>query len=290
MGTLSSVDEAADELYSGPLGAFVPRRDELAKQARSDGDRELSAGVAALRKPTVGAWLANLLAHQHPEQVQQLIELGAALREAQSVLDPDQLRALGRQRYQVVAELVALARRRAAELGQRTGDAAATELEGTLGAALSDPEAAHALVQGRLTHGLVYAGFGETGSTTATRAAPARAAGRPARAAPAKADPAERIDAAERALTQARLQAAEAAAEAAKAAEDVEREQAQVTDSESRVAQLTSALAAAEQALTALGTQLAAARKEQRRRADLANAAERKADDAARTVTALREE
>jgi hypothetical protein len=154
------VAEAADGLYAGPVADFVRARDALVKQARADGDSVLAASLAKLRKPTAGARLANLLVREHREQVEELVGLGAALREAQDELDPDQMRVLGRQRQQVVQALVELGLGSAAALGEPTGPAAAQELGATLTAALVDPDAATQLLTGRLAAGLAYAGLG----------------------------------------------------------------------------------------------------------------------------------
>ena len=67
-----SVDEIADELYRLPLSEFTSSRDARAAEAARAGDRELSAAVKKLAKPTTGAWLANLLAHERPDDVENL--------------------------------------------------------------------------------------------------------------------------------------------------------------------------------------------------------------------------
>ena len=65
-----TLDEAAAELYALAPADFVTRRDVVVAQARADGDRSLGAQVAKLRKPTVGAWLANLLVHEQRAQIE----------------------------------------------------------------------------------------------------------------------------------------------------------------------------------------------------------------------------
>lgn len=56
VSALPGFEAITDELYEGSPAAFVARRDELAKQARSSGDRVLATAIKALRRPTVGAW------------------------------------------------------------------------------------------------------------------------------------------------------------------------------------------------------------------------------------------
>ena len=80
------LDGVLDELYGAPPERFTARRDELARQARADGDKDLAATVHALRRPTAAAWVVNCLARQAPDAVGGLVELGVRMREAQSVL------------------------------------------------------------------------------------------------------------------------------------------------------------------------------------------------------------
>ena len=293
-----TVQDATGALYAGHPADFVARRDELVRAARADGDRELATQIAALRKPTVGAWLANLLQREHRDQLEQLVELGAALREAQDVLDPEQLRALGQQRYRVVSALVVLARRTAADLGRPASAAAAEELESTLTAALADPDAAAALLSGRLTHGLAYAGLGFDDSSpppgSADRAAPApravHAAEPPveARDAAQAAARAARIDTAERDLAQARLQAAAAASEAADAQRRHDVAQHTSAQAAERVERLGRELAGAEADLRSAKAELGAAAQEQAATGRAAAAALRRAERAGRSLDALR--
>ena len=100
------LDGVLDELYGAPPERFTARRDELARQARADGDKDLAATVHALRRPTAAAWVVNCLARQAPEAVGGLVELGMRMREAQSVLSGSQMRTLSRERQRVLADLV----------------------------------------------------------------------------------------------------------------------------------------------------------------------------------------
>jgi hypothetical protein len=167
-------DRVADELYALSPGEFVPARDQLAATARAEGDVGLSAAIKKLRKPTTSAWLANLVVRERAHDVHQLIELGSGLRVAQHELAGQQLRDLSGRRHEVVTAL----RREGQGLGRRAGvavnDAALDELEGTLEAAIADPDAAVALRSGRLTSALRYAGtgLGEVSSTAGPSARP----------------------------------------------------------------------------------------------------------------------
>ena len=55
-------EEAADALYAAPAADFIATRNELAKQLKADGDQLGSTRLKAMRKPTVAAWVANLVA------------------------------------------------------------------------------------------------------------------------------------------------------------------------------------------------------------------------------------
>jgi hypothetical protein len=150
----------ADELYGLPPSAFIQARDGRADQARAAGDKDLAAAIRKLRRPTVSAWLVNLLARDVPGQVDELLELGGSLREAQQALAGDRLRELSTQRRRLVTGLVQEARRLAEQAGQPFGAQAEREVRDTLEAALADPAVAEAVRSGRLTTALSYAGLG----------------------------------------------------------------------------------------------------------------------------------
>jgi hypothetical protein len=181
----SELDQLADELYTLGPEEFIPARDAKVRAARADGKAALAADLKALRKPTQGAWLVNLLAHERPEDLSRLLDLGASLREAQASLQGDELRRLSAQRSQVVAALA----RDALDLGRGAGRAPTAgvqrEVEQTLEAALADPQAAATVRAGRLSSALSYAGFGTPAEDGAV---PKRATTRPAAPRP-KRDP-----------------------------------------------------------------------------------------------------
>jgi hypothetical protein len=149
----------AEALYGLLPAQFTAARDAQAAEARRAGDKQLAAEIKALKKPTVGAWLANLLVRERRAQVEQLLDLGAELRQAQAGLAAGELRRLSQERHTVVASLRNEARTLARDAGQPVSDAVAQELEATLEA---DAEAADALRSGQLTAGLHYSGLGLT--------------------------------------------------------------------------------------------------------------------------------
>jgi len=148
--------EVADELYALPLDRFTPERDARAKAAK--GDRDLVAALKALRKPSLAAWVVNLLVRRESGQVEQVLAIGAALREAQEGMDGAELRALTKQRRQLTSAVTARARALAADEGVRVTQSVADEVEGTLTAGLVDPEAARAVRSGLLVRTLKTTG------------------------------------------------------------------------------------------------------------------------------------
>lgn len=187
---MSELDEVVDDLYSGAPSDFIARRDAAVKAARADKDRELATAIGELRKPTVSAWLVNLLVRDDAALAGQIVALGEGLRDAEKSLDGPALRELSKQRRQLVRSLVARARKLAQPTGQKIGDAVVQELDATLTAALADPAVAREVVSGRLTAAREYAGFGsaDTSDSSAPAATPAP---KPPKSAPApKATPA----------------------------------------------------------------------------------------------------
>lgn len=151
--------ELADGLYALPLGDFTPARDALVKEHRAD--KELAARIKALKKPSLAAWVVNLLVRRDAAQVDQVLQVGTALREAQANLDGEELRALTRQRRQLTAAVTTQARGLAREEGVKVTPAVADQVEATLTAAMVDEGAARAVRSGLLVAALVATGVGE---------------------------------------------------------------------------------------------------------------------------------
>ena len=221
-----NLEQVADELYALTPAAFTAARDEQAGQARASGDADLAGAIRKLRRPTVSAWLVNLLAREDGGQVDDLLELGQSLREAQRALDGARLRDLSAQRRRLVAALTQEAQRLAAQAGQTVSAQVEREVQDTLEAALADQGMADAVRSGRLTKALSYAGLGEgigISDAVAVWSAPAArpprqpAPSRPARKARAAPDDAHETKEAARARREA--EAAERARQEAEAAE-----------------------------------------------------------------------
>ncbi|MHA7280445.1 transposase [Arthrobacter sp. MDT2-2] len=151
--------EQAAALYALPLDRFTEERNAAAKKATQEGDRELAATLRKLPKPASAAWLVNVLVDRRREEVEQVLELGASLKEAQESLDRAQLHALGQQRQRLLAAVARQSLDAAADLGHDVGPAALPGVEQTLRAALADPAAAAAVLTGRLVRTLEATGW-----------------------------------------------------------------------------------------------------------------------------------
>ena len=148
-------DALADELYGLPPGEFTRARNDAAKQADTlERDR-----IMALKKPSAAAWVVNLLVRHRPDQVEQILELGEQLREAQGDLDRDAVAELSRQRRQLVGALAKSGAALADVAGQKVSNSVVDEVAQTLQAGMSDVDAAAAVRTGRLVRSLEAIGL-----------------------------------------------------------------------------------------------------------------------------------
>src|SRR3954453_20759084 len=140
------LDSVAEDLYGLPPDEFTAARDEAATQAT---DSVLKKAIKSLRKPTVSAHAVNQLVRQHPDEIDDLLDLGDELRSAMSGNKGD-VRRLTEQRRDLISSLVA------ADLPAAVRD----DVTATLEAGTADPELGAAVRSGRLVKPLRYAGFG----------------------------------------------------------------------------------------------------------------------------------
>ena len=230
------IDQRIDGLYAGELDRFTPDRDALAKELTSAGDKEGGRRVKALRKPVVSAWALNVLAHEDPEAIGELLELGGRLRDAQrraiSGGDVEPFREATDERRRLVSELAGKTSailERSGSASAANGDAVVTTLE----AAAAEEEAGDLLRSGRLVKPLrPPSSFGGEGLRVLE-------GGRQA-AASAKPDP----RAAEATRLERELRATEVRER--RAAETVEREKTRVEELERRRSEARERLRAAE--------------------------------------------
>jgi hypothetical protein len=281
---VGDLDAALAALYRLPLEQFVPTRDQLARRLRAAGDRDSARQVAALRRPPVSAWAANQLPHAAPNAVAELLEAGAALRQAQQDAlagQPGaarQLRTATAHLRAAITRLSARAETLLTRAGHAASDATLARLAATLQAAATGDEATRAaLAQGRLPGDQDPAGFG-----LEVVPAPAEPA------APVTAEPEAPVDRADARREQARAAARRALEQTRRAAEQSQAvlDQAQVlAASRQEVAQ--QAQQRAEQVTAAaqdLADQAAAAATAAEEARQAADAAERDADEVADRV------
>ncbi|MER8184668.1 hypothetical protein [Kitasatospora sp. NPDC094015] len=239
-------ETVADELYGLPPTGFTAARDAAVRQAGAEGDRALAGRLGGLRRPTRGAWLANLLVRAHPAEIGPLLELGEGLREAQRGRTGTRLRELSERRRELVDALTRQAEEAAAADGLPAGEPALRDLEQTLRAVLADPRAADAFAAGRLTTGLDdAAALPAATAATGPHPGPARTRERRTTAKDRTTAKAAREAAAQQASQRAAVKTAEKAA--ARAAAELERRTARYEDAVARAERTAEALARAEQ-------------------------------------------
>lgn len=278
------------DLYALPPEEFTAARDAAV---------QLDPTLKALRRPTVSAWLVNLLVRREPALVEQLLSLGVQLAQAQRSGAAGALRDLGAQRRALVEAVAG----RSLELGARRATTATrAEVVGTLEAALADADSAAAVRSGRLVRPLSYAGFGEVDLAGAVAPAGSGTAGSPTAGTPTRRRPPTRqavatasgravVAAAERAAQEAAgtlddaVRTAEQARQAAdRARRTAEQAAQQEATAASRVTDREVAVQTARQALVAAAETLTGRRDEQQQARTDPAAAERAA---ARAVTAV---
>jgi hypothetical protein len=240
------IDSVAEELYSLPPGDFTAARNAREKEAKAIGDKQLATAIHDLGKPNTAAWLANQLIREHSDEVQPLLDLGAALREATAMLDGDQLRELGKRQHQLVYALVLKAKALATAAGHKVSQDTARGLEDTLHAALADKSAADQLSAGRLTNTLQSTGFPPTEINMS--AGPSPDPPSPSTAKDGSAEPRrmDRLRRAERDEQQARADAQEAADRQQQAEAAADHAETAVRDAASVVSRLRADLEKAE--------------------------------------------
>jgi len=229
----------ADDLYALTLAEFTPARDAKVKELKGT---DLAKEVKALKKPSLAGWVVNLLVRHEPEQVDQVLQVGAALREAQASMSGDDLRQLTRQRRQLTAAVTTQARRLAREHGQKVTEAVATQVEATLTAAMVDEECAKAVRSGLLLGPLAATGVDDVELDRAVALPEALGFVATTRDAPEPTKPDLHVvpdpDRDEKALAAARETLAEAEGELSEATETLDTASQELADLEARSMQI----------------------------------------------------
>lgn len=151
--------DAARAIYAAPLSDFIGVRNEQVRELKSNGDIETAQQVAAFKKPSAAADLVNRLVRHEPELTDEIDELGARLRAAQVDADAAALRALDKERRDLVGRCVAAARDHARAAGKVATDATLRDVEQTMWAAIIDARAGATVRAGLLVQPLSAGGF-----------------------------------------------------------------------------------------------------------------------------------
>jgi hypothetical protein len=232
-------DDVVDGLYELDPNDFVAARNDLVKRLKKEGEKARAAEVATLKRPTPAAWAVNQLARRHREELEELVRLGEALRDAQDRAlagdDPGDMRQAGRARRDAVARLAERADRLLVERGGAAG-AHAGDVTGTLEAASLDAEAGAAVLVGRLSTELEPpSGFGLFDMSVAPaprpkpKPAPAQEPAVSERDERARREAEEAVDEARRRWEQRTAQAKEAVARVAAGRRAVQEAEAEIT-------------------------------------------------------------
>jgi DNA repair exonuclease SbcCD ATPase subunit len=98
-------DDGLDDLFQGPLDAFIKRRDALAAERKKAGDKPGAAAVKALAKPAASAHAVNRLWSSRRDDFDALLAAGEALREAVRQGGGDAVREAQKRQRALVGEL-----------------------------------------------------------------------------------------------------------------------------------------------------------------------------------------
>ena len=238
------LEDAVGELYALSPDEFTGRRNELAAEAKDNGDRSLASAIGNLRRPTIAAWLVNLLARERRADLDPLLELARDMRDAHRQMDGARIRELSSKRQDILQSIITTA---SSVTDRPVGDSALQQVRETYEAAIADEAAEAATLSGQLTTSLSYSGFGEVDLTEATALPSTRrhlhvVKTPPAEAAPAKPAGVDRkaaaVATAEAAVAAAQQAAAEWAHESMSATASFDRAKQEHDDLVARIAQL----------------------------------------------------
>ncbi|MEU9163446.1 hypothetical protein AB0D29_24650 [Streptomyces sp. NPDC048424] len=273
------LDAVATELYGLRPEEFTAARDAHVAEARRAGERDVAKRIAALRKPTLAVWAANLLARADADQARRLLVLGRELREAHRTLAGEDLRKLSHQQHVVIAAMATEARRLAGGAGQEVSEGVQREVEQILRTVLADPDAAETWARGVLAKAPPQVvGFAELApvDVPGTAPPPKRRKAEPEAEAAAKAD------------NRAAQAQARARAEADRTDREAELAEEALATAESERARARAALGALDEQIRDLRAQLDRTRQERDRLGAAAKEADRRHRQAAREAKTAR--
>jgi hypothetical protein len=163
LAVVPELDEELDRLYGLPLDEFTAARNELATRLRKAGQADAAERVRTLRKPSVAIWTVNRLARRHPDEIEELVENGQGLRDAQAKAlrgtGADAVREATAAERASLRKVTRLAEELLTEEGRPATAATLERIASTLRAAAVDPDAAGLLTAGRLPDEVESSGF-----------------------------------------------------------------------------------------------------------------------------------
>jgi hypothetical protein len=142
------------DLFAVDPAEFVAARDELARQLKSDGQREEAAAVKALRRPQVPIWALNRVARDAGDAMDALMAAAADAGDAQDALlagdgDRDELREALARRRRLLHDVV----HRATDVIEQSGRSAGAQqrdVESALNAVIASDALTELLRKGEL--------------------------------------------------------------------------------------------------------------------------------------------
>jgi hypothetical protein len=242
---MADLHSIAHELYGLPLAEFIETRDAWAATEREGGDEQLAKDVRALRKPSATAWAVNLLARNQPDLLEELVELGDQLRRAQASSDGARMRSLDQERRRLMSQVATEAVTVAEQHEQSLSAAAAAGIDETMKAALADPDAGRAVLDGMLVAGLSAPGLGAVDLSDTVAIEPRQASKKKT-----EKSPPDEIGPARKAVSAAGREASAAGREAATARGRLDAAVEKHEDLESQLAELTKQVEKLEARLT----------------------------------------
>ncbi|MCL8251954.1 hypothetical protein AERO_11205 [Aeromicrobium fastidiosum] len=148
-------------MYALPPREFVASRTTEVAALKQAGDADGARAVAALRRPGVAVGLVNAVVREHPGLVDELRDVGRRLRAASVGGDPDDVRAVDRERRTTIRRCVTAAEEVADGWGAPASAAILRDVEQTFWAALVDVAAFATVRGGALLTPLAPNGFGD---------------------------------------------------------------------------------------------------------------------------------
>ena len=163
LAAVPDLEQELEQLYRGPLAAFTPTRNDLARRLEKAGQSDAAERIRALKKPSIPVWTVNQLARRHREEVDALVAAGTRLRRAQEEAfggrGADALREATTAEREAIRRLTHRAHALLREEGRSASQSVLERIAGTLRAAAVDPDVAELVAAGRLAGELDSPGF-----------------------------------------------------------------------------------------------------------------------------------